>query len=63
VARRSVVVEFTPQQLDATITALAYCTAGSPADVGMEDNAQGFKVQTAMNLVLDNLIAIRDSAG
>lgn len=61
-ARKSVVVEFTPQQMDATITALAYCTAGSPADIGMEDNTQGAKVLTTMNLVLDNLIAIRDSA-
>lgn len=61
-ARKSVVVEFTPQQMDATITALTYCTAGSPADIGMEDNAQGAKVLTTMNLVLDNLIAIRDSA-
>lgn len=60
--RRSVQVEFTPAQLDAVVTALAYCTSGSPEDVGMQDNAEGRRCQRTMVDVLDALIAIRDAS-
>lgn len=60
--RRSVQVEFTPAQLDATISALAYCTAGGPEDFGYQDDAEGRLVFRKMEDVLEALITIRDAS-
>lgn len=60
--RTSIAIEFTPEQLDVMVTALAHCTHGSPSDIGMKDNAEGWKVLTVMELVHDNVVAIREAA-